>query len=175
MTVDRTTFVQPQLQAAFRVQLYKEGNQPWDERVAPGDSALMETRKNNRDAAYLTKWSGRNPKKPQPHYKRHPHTPMLLKPGESVRFESPKPFLVTILPEPDVDQIGLTNPFDGVPNTAAFFSENSQQGGPDYHFVECTITTDPLAAAQTFYKMHFIVTDNGPKIVDPDIFVDDGL
>jgi hypothetical protein len=174
----------------FLVVLDKHGAN-WHEEIQPGrDATEMRSRLNSfttildngvptrmtRDEAYHTKWDGRKRagRKDKPRYHGSDHLPIIMTEGESIRFEASVPFLVTIMPEPEIDQTGITNPFVNVPDADVPFAEFSKQDvNTTRYFVQRVVKAGDDVVTQLFWKMIFVVMDDGtPQLVDPDFYCD---
>jgi len=168
----------------MHVNLSKKGKS-WEEDIQAGrDENEMRARLESTDAVshkpkddtYLKKWSDRtHGRKAKPRYKEiKDHIPIIMQEGEYVRFQGPEPFFVMIIPEPEVGRTGLMNPFADAPLPNVAFSEYSQfDNESGLFFVQRQVKKGDDVVAQLFWKMIFVVIDDGtPFLVDPDFFCD---
>lgn len=158
------------------VLIQRHGNS-WEDGLGVKTETEMNARLAIRDTKYQNEW-GRRKKgpEPKPRYKKpgHGHPPVILTKGEWVRFECEQPFLVLVMPEPNLDlPVGNpSSPFEGTDPDFPF-SENSRPDANGRHFVQKQVTAASLE--QLFYKQFFIVLDRSnkkPELVDPDFFCD---
>jgi hypothetical protein len=177
----------------MHVVLTKRG-QDWDEDIQPGrDAEEMNARLFSTDSTgeikakrYDAIWGKRRKPngKPKPRYTEHGtvpgqgnrpvHMPVIMQENEFVRFQGLKPFFVLLMPEPELEQAIVANPFvDSDPNVpfSGFSAERDNTTG--LYFVQKQVRQGDPVVAQLFWEMIFVVLDDGePKLVDPDFFCD---
>jgi len=177
----------------FLVVLTKQG-QSWEEAIKPGrDEDEMFRRlmsidlvsQKTKEETYKDKWKvRRRGKRDKPRYHEHGtvpghgnrpvHMPIIMQEEESIRFLGPAPFFVMIIPEPEVQQVGTTNPFVGALDPNVPFCEYAQfDSAAGQYFVQKQVRRGDDVVNQLFMKMIFVIIDDGdPKIADPDFICD---
>ena len=170
----------------------------WDEAIQPGrdedemilrllssDISSGQVSHKTKDEKYKDIWKQRTRgRKDKPRYTEHGqehdhperpvHKPIIMQEDEYVRFQGPAPFFVMIIPEPELKQVIVTNPFvDSDPNVPFFGYSAERDSTTGLYFVQKQVRKGDDVVGQLFWEMIFVVLDDGvANFVDPDFFCD---